>query len=97
MKTPTLTAIAITLAISLLTSCSYPSLEACEEAHGTCHKSITGNIVPGRGIDVNSPAGQAILSGVVGGMMHPAPSQPPLGSASNPICVRPDYNPVQMY
>jgi hypothetical protein len=53
MKTPTLTVIAITLAISLLTSCSYPSLEACEEAtHGTCHESITGNIVPGRGIDV---------------------------------------------
>ena len=96
MKTPTLTAIAITLATSLLSGCAYPSLEACEaEIHGVCHESITGNIVPGRGIDVNSPAGQAILLGAVSGMMHPVPSQPPLGSAGNPIHVTTDYYPFR--
>jgi hypothetical protein len=57
----------------VLAACGYPTLEACEQASGgVCHIGLMdGKAHPGQGIDVNSPAGQAILSGVISNMNRP--------------------------
>lgn len=60
-----------------LSACSYPTEEACLEQHAQCHVgAFDGNWHAGAGIDINSPAGQAILGGVMSNMMQPTYQQP---------------------
>lgn len=73
MKT-TMLALAVA-AVGALSGCTYPTMDACLEHHRSCHENLMGDIVPGAGIDINSPAGQAMLSGF---MQHQMPFyQPP--------------------
>jgi hypothetical protein len=53
-----------------LSGCSYSTMDACLEHHNSCHETLDGNFFPGHGIDINSPAGQAMLNGF---MQHQMP------------------------
>ena len=66
-----------------LTGCNndftgYSTMVACHKNHDTCHEGIAGGYWPGAGIDPNSPAGLAILSGFMqGGGFGGGYPQPP--------------------
>jgi hypothetical protein len=67
------------IALIGLSGCTYRTMDACEDATGTvCHMTIFGDYVRGPGIPIDSPAGQAILSGVLagGGLYQPVQIQP---------------------
>lgn len=67
MKT---TILALAFAASgMLSGCTYSTMDACLEHHHSCHENLWGEIVPGAGIEVNSPAGQAILGGFMQNQM----------------------------
>ena len=69
-------------AIGALPGCSYSTMDACLQHHSSCHENLWGEIVPGAGIPVDSPAGHAIL----GGFMH---NQMPIYQQPQTIYVRP--------
>jgi len=58
-----------------LTGCGYQTQEACEQHSNApghmCHYNLNNQWTPGAGIPVNSPAGQAIMGGLMQHMFPP--------------------------
>ena len=63
--------VAAALAVAALTGCSYATEEAClDDGHAACHVgALDGKWHAGTGIPIDSPAGAALINGLM-----PAPS-----------------------